>query len=62
MRPFPVAPVEQCSDVCQETVKGVYVSESMVTCDTPSFEKWGAGDVIIKVQVGGEGFTVHRVR
>jgi hypothetical protein len=48
--------------VCQETVKGVYVSESMVTCDTPSFEKWGAGDVIIKVQVGAEGFTVHRVR
>jgi hypothetical protein len=46
----------------QETVKGVYVSESMVTCETPSFEKWGAGDVIIKVQVGGEGFTVHRVR
>jgi hypothetical protein len=46
----------------QETVKGSWISETLVTCDTPPFEKYGAGDVIVKVQVGGEGFTVHKVR
>jgi len=46
----------------QETVKGSWISETLVTCDTPPFEKYGAGDVIVKVQVGGEGFTVHKVK
>ena len=45
-----------------QVVKGTWVKETLITCETPSFEKFGAGDVIVKVSIGTDGYTVHRVK
>ena len=46
----------------QEIVKGDYISSSKISCESPSWDKYGAGDVEVRVSIRGEGFTVNRVR
>jgi len=46
----------------EENVPGQWVSSSEVTCRSPSWEKFGAGDVEVRVNMKGEGFTVNRVK
>jgi dynein heavy chain, axonemal len=46
----------------QEIVKGDFISSSKISCESPSWDKYGAGDVEVRVSVRGEGFTVNRVR
>jgi dynein heavy chain len=45
-----------------ETVKGEWLGDSVIGCQTPSFEKFGAGEALIAVDIDGLGFTVHRVK
>ncbi|KAJ1633365.1 hypothetical protein T492DRAFT_546868, partial [Pavlovales sp. CCMP2436] len=44
----------------EAVVAGTFVSASRVSCCTPSFEKFGALDVNLRVAIGGEGYTVNK--
>jgi len=46
----------------EENVPGQWVSSTEVTCRSPSWEKFGAGEVEVRVNMKGEGFTVNRVK
>eukprot|EP00899_Mesostigma_viride_P003607 jgi/Mesvir1/13247/Mv18980-RA.1 len=43
-------------------VKGVFVSDKVLKCNTPNFEQFGAFEVPIRVSIDGEGWTVNDVR
>ena len=40
------------------TVSGTWVSETEIKCKSPDFSKFGAYDVIVRVSIGGDPFTV----
>jgi len=46
----------------EENVPGQWISSTEVTCRSPSWEKFGAGEVEVRVNMKGEGFTVNRVK
>ena len=43
----------------EATVSGQYVSETELTCKSPDFTKFGALDVVVRVSIGGEPYTVN---
>eukprot|EP00966_Prymnesium_polylepis_P100794 2334528-Prymnesium_polylepis.1 len=45
----------------ETTVSGQYVSETEITCKSPDFTKFGAIDVIVRVSIGGDPYTVSEV-
>ena len=48
--------------VDEEVVDGTWISSSQVSCITAGFEKYGAQEVEVKVQIGNADFTVDRVQ
>ena len=45
-----------------DTVRGKWVSATELSCLTPPFEKYGAGEVDVKIALGGMGYTVNRIK
>lgn len=45
-----------------EVASGKFVSETEISCTTASFEKYGAQEVEVKVAMGGEMFTVNKIK
>jgi len=45
-----------------ENVDGKYVSPTQLTCKSPSWEKYAAGEVKMRVNIRGEGLTVNIVK
>ena len=45
-----------------ELATGKFVSPNEIVCTTPGFEKYGAQEVEVKVAMGGEMFTVNKIR
>ena len=43
----------------EATVSGQYVSENELVCKSPDFSKFGAFDVVVRVSIGGEAYTVN---
>ena len=43
----------------EATVSGQYVSETEVTCKSPDFTKFGAIDVVVRVSIAGDPYTVN---
>jgi dynein heavy chain len=43
-------------------VPGEYVSETHLKCKTPDFQRWGAGDVEVRVSLKGDSFTTTHER
>ena len=39
---------------------GKYISSTEITCNTPSFEKFGPMDVVVRVAIKGDPFTVNK--
>jgi len=46
----------------EATVSGQWKSETEIECKTPDFTKFGALDVIVRVSIGGEAFTINEVK
>lgn len=46
----------------EEIVSGTFVSKTEILCESPSFDKYGAGEIDVKVLIGAEIFTVNRVK
>ena len=44
------------------TVPGKFVSPTQITCNTPSFEKFGPMDVVVRVAIKGDPYTVNKAR
>ena len=44
------------------TVPGSFVDENTITCKTPNYERFGAMEVDLRVSIGGEGWTVNKVK
>ena len=43
----------------EATVSGQFVSETELVCKSPDFSKFGAFDVVVRVSIGGDPFTVN---
>ena len=43
----------------EATVSGQWVSETELKCKSPDFSKFGAIDVVVRVSIGGEPYTVN---
>ena len=46
----------------EDVVIGEWISETEVTCLTPSFERFGVGEVMVGVALGDGGYTVNRIK
>ena len=44
----------------EATVPGKFVSSQKITCNTPSFEKYGPMEVVVRVAIKGDPFTVNK--
>ena len=44
----------------EATVSGKYISENEIQCNTPSFEKFGPMEVMVRVSIKGDPFTVNK--
>eukprot|EP00960_Hanusia_phi_P043077 755854-Hanusia_phi.AAC.7 len=42
--------------------KAEYISPTQLRCLSPDWSKFGPGEVLVRVSIGGEGFTVNRVK
>ena len=42
------------------TVSGKWISENEIQCNTPSFEKFGPMEVMVRVSIKGDPFTVNK--
>ena len=41
-------------------MSGKYISENEIQCNTPSFEKFGPMEVMVRVSIKGDPFTVNK--
>ena len=41
---------------------GTYISDTMIKCTSPDFSKFGAADVIVRLSISGDPFTVNETR
>jgi dynein heavy chain len=46
----------------EETINGKFVSQNEITCTSPVWEKFGAGEVDVRVNLRDQGYTVNKVR
>ena len=56
----PIVQVKFTDGKREGTVVGKYVDSTMITCNTPSFERFGPMDVVVRVAIKGDPFTVNK--
>ena len=56
----PLVQVKFTDDKREAAVPGKFISSSEITCNTPSFEKFGPMDVVVRVAIKGDPFTVNK--
>ena len=44
----------------EATVAGKYISDTEITCNSPSFEKFGPMEVMVRVSIKSDPFTVNK--